>query len=180
MPEVLEPVVLPYLLCLVTAIFRQNNARPHVARIVQRFFGNHQIELLPWPARRPDLSPIENMWSMIPQRLTRITPPAATADQFWQRVEAAWFTIPQEHIQSLFESIPRRVAAVISNNGGYSGYCFWQEPHFTEVYKFNHLILGQHVIYKINFVLLCLVFLGVAFTVASSLNSKVLRLVETH
>ncbi|GFU67446.1 uncharacterized protein TNCV_1599281 [Trichonephila clavipes] len=31
-------------------------------------------------------------------------------------------TIIQEHIQSLFESMPRRVAAVISNNGGYSGY----------------------------------------------------------
>ncbi|GFV50534.1 hypothetical protein TNCV_2097121 [Trichonephila clavipes] len=64
--------------------------------------------------------------------------------------------------------MPRHVAAVISNNGGYSGYRFWQEPHFTEVYKFNPLILGQHVVYKISFVVLSLVFLGVAFTVASS------------
>ncbi|GFY05993.1 transposable element Tcb1 transposase [Trichonephila clavipes] len=86
------------------------------------FFVNHQIELLPWPVRSPDLSPIETMWSMVVQRLTQITPPAATPDQLWQRVEAAWFAIPQEHIQSLFESIPTRVAAVISNNGGYSGY----------------------------------------------------------
>ncbi|GFY01817.1 transposable element Tcb1 transposase [Trichonephila clavipes] len=69
----------------------------------------------------PDLSPIENMWSMVAQRLTQITPPAATPDQLWQRVEAAWSAVPQEHIQSLFESMPRRVAAVISNNGGYSG-----------------------------------------------------------
>ncbi|GFY21739.1 transposable element Tcb1 transposase [Trichonephila clavipes] len=53
-----------------TAIFQQDNARPHVARIVQRFFVNHQIELLPWPAHSPDLSPIENMWSMVAQRLT--------------------------------------------------------------------------------------------------------------
>ncbi|GFS49509.1 uncharacterized protein TNCV_2968161 [Trichonephila clavipes] len=49
-------------------------------------------------------------------------PPAATPDQLWQRVEAAWSVIPQELIQSLFESMPRRAAAVISNNGGYSGY----------------------------------------------------------
>ncbi|GFW01622.1 transposable element Tcb1 transposase [Trichonephila clavipes] len=63
--EVLEPVVLPYLQGLATAIFQQDNARPHVARIVQGFFVNYQIELLPWPARCPDLSPIENMWSMI-------------------------------------------------------------------------------------------------------------------
>ncbi|GFV54234.1 transposable element Tcb1 transposase [Trichonephila clavipes] len=36
--EVLEPVVLPYLQGLATAIFQQDNVRPHVARIVQRFF----------------------------------------------------------------------------------------------------------------------------------------------
>ncbi|GFT11133.1 transposable element Tcb1 transposase [Trichonephila clavipes] len=56
-----------------------------------------------------DISPIENMWSMVAQRLTQITPPAATRDQLWQRVEAAWSAVSQEHIQSLFESIPRHV-----------------------------------------------------------------------
>ncbi|GFT56021.1 transposable element Tcb1 transposase [Trichonephila clavipes] len=116
--EVLEPVVFPYLQGLAIAIFQQENARPHVARIVQRFFIKHQIELLPWLARSPDLSPIENMWSMVPQRLTQITPLAATPDQPWQHVEAAWSAVPQEHIQSIFESMPRRVAAVISSNGG--------------------------------------------------------------
>ncbi|GFU63738.1 transposable element Tcb1 transposase [Trichonephila clavipes] len=78
--DVLEPVVLPNLQGLATAIFQQDNARPH------------------------------------------ITPPAAPPDQLCQRVEAAWSSVPQEHIQSLFESMPRRVAAVISNTGGYSGY----------------------------------------------------------
>ncbi|GFX32586.1 transposable element Tcb1 transposase [Trichonephila clavipes] len=107
---------------LATAIFQQDNARPHVARIVQRFSINHQIELLPRPASSPDLSPIENMWSVVAQRLTQITPPTATPDQLWQRVETDWSAVPQEHIQSLFESMSRRVSAVISSNGGYSGY----------------------------------------------------------
>ncbi|GFX59125.1 uncharacterized protein TNCV_936401 [Trichonephila clavipes] len=59
-------------------------------------------------------------YSMIDPEYT----PAATPGQLWQPVEAAWSAVPQEHMQSLFESMPRRVAAVISNNGGYSGYCF--------------------------------------------------------
>ncbi|GFX57955.1 transposable element Tcb1 transposase [Trichonephila clavipes] len=108
--EVLDPVMLPYIQGLTTAIFQHYNVRPHRAHIVQRFFVNHQIELLPWLARSLDLSPIENMWSMVAQRLTQITHPAVTPDQFCQRVEAAWSAVPQEHIQSLFESMPRRVA----------------------------------------------------------------------
>ncbi|GFV95282.1 transposable element Tcb1 transposase [Trichonephila clavipes] len=118
--EVLEPVVLLYPQVLATTIFQKDNARPHVICIVQRFFVNHQIELLPWPARSPDLSPIENMRSMVAQRLTQFTSPAATPDQLWQRVEAAWSAVPQEHIQSLSGSMPRRMATVISNNDGYS------------------------------------------------------------
>ncbi|PRD26466.1 UNVERIFIED_CONTAM: Transposable element Tcb1 transposase [Trichonephila clavipes] len=82
--EVLEPVVHPYFQGFATAIFQQHNARPHVARIVQRFFVYHQIELLPWSVRSLDLSPVENMWSMVAQRLSQITPPAATPDQLWQ------------------------------------------------------------------------------------------------
>ncbi|GFX89271.1 transposable element Tcb1 transposase [Trichonephila clavipes] len=99
--KVLEHVVLPYLQGLATAIFQQYNARPHVARIVKRFFVNHQIELIPWPAHSLDLSLIENMCSMVAQRLSQITHPAATPDQLWQLAEAAWSAVPQEHIQSL-------------------------------------------------------------------------------
>ncbi|GFX63968.1 transposable element Tcb1 transposase [Trichonephila clavipes] len=92
--EVLDPVVLPYLQGLATAIFQQDNARPLVTRIVPRFFVNNQIKLLPWPARSLDPSPIENIWSMVAQRLTQITLPAATPEQLWQRVEAAWSAVP--------------------------------------------------------------------------------------
>ncbi|GFX56438.1 transposable element Tcb1 transposase [Trichonephila clavipes] len=99
-----------------------DNARLHVAHTVSRFIVNHQIDLLPLPARSRDLSPIENMWSLDAQRLAQITPPAATPNQLWQRVEAAWSSVLKEHIQSLFHSILRRVAVVISKNGGYSGY----------------------------------------------------------
>ncbi|GFV47199.1 transposable element Tcb1 transposase [Trichonephila clavipes] len=55
---------------------------------------------------------------MVAQRFTQITPPAATPDQLWKRVEADWSAVSQEHIQSLFESMRRCVVVVISNNGG--------------------------------------------------------------
>ncbi|GFW82392.1 transposable element Tcb1 transposase [Trichonephila clavipes] len=95
------------------------HSRTPLVRIAGTLNSQHYISE---PARSPDLLPIEDMWSMVAQRLIQITPPAATPDQLWQRVKAAWSVVPQEHIQSLFESMPRRVAAVISNNGGYTGY----------------------------------------------------------
>ncbi|GFU44230.1 transposable element Tcb1 transposase [Trichonephila clavipes] len=81
-------------------------------------FDPRKIELLPWPALSPDLSHVVHDCSTIDKDNT----PAATPEQLWQRVEAAWSAVPQEHIQSLLESMPRRVAVVISNHGGYSGY----------------------------------------------------------
>ncbi|GFU99919.1 transposable element Tcb1 transposase [Trichonephila clavipes] len=86
---------------LPSAIFQQDNARPHGARNVQEFFFTHQIKLLPWPACSLDLSPIENVWSLLAQRLARDTPPTATPDQLRQYVEATWTVVPQEYIQGL-------------------------------------------------------------------------------
>ncbi|GFV53437.1 transposable element Tcb1 transposase [Trichonephila clavipes] len=103
-------------------VWRHRGERILKSFVMHRHTVLHRIELLPWPARSPDLPPIENMWSMVDQRLIQITPQAVTPDQLWQCVEAAWSVVPQEHIQSLFDSMSRRVAAVISNNGGYSGY----------------------------------------------------------
>ncbi|GFV29108.1 transposable element Tcb1 transposase [Trichonephila clavipes] len=77
--EVLEIVLLPYLQCLVTAMFQQDNSPPNMIRIVQRFFVNHQINLLSWPDCSLDLLPIENTWSRIAQRLSQITSPACEA-----------------------------------------------------------------------------------------------------
>ncbi|GFV11858.1 transposable element Tcb1 transposase [Trichonephila clavipes] len=63
--KVLEPVVFLYIQSLATVIFQQDNARPHVERIARRFFDIYQIEMLPYSAHSPELSPIENMRSMV-------------------------------------------------------------------------------------------------------------------
>ncbi|GFW97265.1 DDE_3 domain-containing protein [Trichonephila clavipes] len=58
--DILRPHVGPFLNGLPGAIFQQDNARPHTARVAQDFLRHFQT--LPWPARSPYLSPVEHVW----------------------------------------------------------------------------------------------------------------------
>lgn len=120
--EVVEPVVLPLLQTSPQATFQQDNARPHVARIVQAFFEERQVPLLPWPARSPDMSPIEHVWDMVGRHLVRHGPPVTGVTDLWARLQTAWREIPQDRIQNLFDSMPRRIAALIAAHGGHTTY----------------------------------------------------------
>ncbi|KFM56978.1 Transposable element Tc1 transposase, partial [Stegodyphus mimosarum] len=84
--EVLQPEAVPFLQSLPGAVFQQDNARPHTARIVKSFFAAQQVQLLPWPACSPDMSPIEHVWDVIGRRLARDPRPVASADELWAGV----------------------------------------------------------------------------------------------
>ncbi|KFM76921.1 Transposable element Tc1 transposase, partial [Stegodyphus mimosarum] len=120
--EVLQPEAVPFLQSLPGAVFQQDNARPHTARIVKSFFAAQQVQLLPWPACSPDMSPIEHVWDVIGRRLARDPRPVASADELWVRVQTIWNALPQSDIQTLFDSMPRRVAALIAARGGHTKY----------------------------------------------------------
>ncbi|GFY19613.1 HTH_Tnp_Tc3_2 domain-containing protein [Trichonephila clavipes] len=57
--DILTPIVLPMLSSRPGAIYQQDNARPHTARLSQQCLQGYDV--LPWPARSPDLSPIEHV-----------------------------------------------------------------------------------------------------------------------
>lgn len=120
--EVVEAEVVSFLQHTPGAIFQQDNARSHVVRNVQAFFLAQQILLLPWPAHSPDMSPIEHIWNMIKRRLAHYPSPAITTNELWTRIEAAWQSISQEHIQRLFDSLPRRLEALITARGSCTKY----------------------------------------------------------
>ncbi|GFY21957.1 transposable element Tcb1 transposase [Trichonephila clavipes] len=57
--EILRPHVDHFRNGLSGAIFQQDNARPHTARVAQDFLRHFQT--LPWPTHFPDLSPVEHV-----------------------------------------------------------------------------------------------------------------------
>ncbi|UYV69400.1 Transposase [Cordylochernes scorpioides] len=109
--DVLRPVTLPYLQGVPNALYQQDNARPHTARISQQALQD--VQMLPWPPYSLDLSPIEHVWDIIGRRLHALPQPRSE-DELWQMVEREWRAIPQDAIRTLIDSLPRRVAACIA------------------------------------------------------------------
>ncbi|GFY34766.1 uncharacterized protein TNCV_844651 [Trichonephila clavipes] len=59
---------------------------------------------------------------MVAEQLARQHTPITMIDELWYRVEAAWTYVPVHAIQSLFDSMPRHLSAIITARGGCFGY----------------------------------------------------------
>ena len=98
-------------------IFQQDNARPHVGPEARRWFRSHHVELLPnWPPRSPpDLSPIENMWSIIQGEVDRRAPlNKDDVKKFWMQ---EWERIPMSVVNKLVRSFEQRLRKCVKFGG---------------------------------------------------------------
>ena len=122
--EVLTPVVVPFMAERRDVIFQQDNARPHSARLTREHLELHHINVLPWPAVSPDLSPIEHVWDEMKRRLRKLPErqQPANANQLAQTLQTIWKEIPQEQLLHLVASMRRRCNTVVDANGGHTVY----------------------------------------------------------
>lgn len=114
--DILRPVVLPFISRHPGLTFQQDNARPHTARVSTACL--RACPTLSWPARSPDLSPIENVWSIMGRALQ----PARDFADLTRQLDRIWHDIPQEDIRQLYQSMPSRITACIRARGGPTRY----------------------------------------------------------
>ena len=67
-----------------------------MTRVVTGFLQQHQVTHMDWPARSPDLAPIENLWGILGRRVHDNHPPAANLAQLFQFLQQKWSAIPQQ------------------------------------------------------------------------------------
>ncbi|GFV44919.1 transposable element Tcb1 transposase [Trichonephila clavipes] len=114
--DILTPIVLPMLSSRPGVIYQQDNARPHTARLSQQRLQGYDV--LPWPARSPDLSPIEHVLDALGRQLQ----PSRDTGELTAQMQRLWQDLPQGVISDLIESMPRRISACIAARGGFTTY----------------------------------------------------------
>jgi transposase len=108
--------------------FQHDNDPKHTAKINQRYLkwkqdeGKIKFQVLPWSSNSPDLNPIEHLWNKIKDALADRPDRPSNLDQLFEMVKEEWKKLPKDFLQNLVNSMPRRMRAVIRNQGGSTTY----------------------------------------------------------
>ena len=115
-------------------VFQQDNARPHSASATTKWLQEeakkHGFSIMHWPANSPDLNPIEHLWSHLKRELYRQYPdtwhlkgsPNTIRHILKERLHKIWWNIGAAVLESLIESMPHRVRAVLDARGNVTSY----------------------------------------------------------
>ena len=88
------------------------------------WFKRNRITLFPHPGYSPDLNPIENVWSILKNRLIKrykgslnYGKSTKSIEAFIRAIHEEWALIPQKQIDNCILSIPKRWQAVKDAKG---------------------------------------------------------------
>lgn len=98
----------------------QDGAPCHRAKLISTWFKEKNITVMDWPARSPDLNPIEHIWSIIDRNLTKHQINGLA--ELEKLIETYWKEIPKETCLNLVESMPERIKSCLKARGGYFKY----------------------------------------------------------
>ena len=99
-----------------------DNARAHRARITDQYLEQATIVRMEWPARSPDLNPIQHAWGTLQTADSSRPVQPASVQELRQALLEEWDQIPQCKIRRLISSMWRRCQAVIEARGHHTRY----------------------------------------------------------
>ena len=106
-------------------VFQQDGATIHTAHATRNFLASRNIRVIDWPPNSPDLNIIEHVWRYLKVEVYKLQPATSKGD-LWSKVESVmdtmWSEVMTAKITRLYESMPDRIQATISANGGNTKY----------------------------------------------------------
>ena len=104
-------------------VFMQDGAPCHRAKIVTQFLKSKKLQILDWPGNSLDLNPIENLWTVLKNKVSERQQLRCYAKTLEQAIKEVWLReMTTEYCQSLVESMLKRLEAVIKAKDGPTRY----------------------------------------------------------
>lgn len=103
-------------------IFQQDNAPCHSANKTHDWLETNGISTMNWPARSPDLNPIENLWGILARKVYANGKQFKDEDELIGAILKSWNEITQEELENLVKSMGNRIRAVIAGHGANTKY----------------------------------------------------------
>ena len=93
--EVFDVYLRPYAVAIrPDFILMDDNARPHRAMVTNEYLQAETIVRMEWPARSPDLNPIEHVWDMLQVAISARPVKPITIQDLRQALLEEWVRIP--------------------------------------------------------------------------------------
>ncbi|GFX11403.1 transposable element Tcb2 transposase [Trichonephila clavipes] len=102
--------------------FMDDNATCHRTLAVQDCLDSAGIQRLVWPARSPDLNPIENVWDALGRQVAGRNYPPTNKKTLIRALTEEWDKLPQQLLDNVVQSMVRRVECCITLHGGHIPY----------------------------------------------------------
>ncbi|GFT89200.1 transposable element Tcb1 transposase [Trichonephila clavipes] len=100
-------------------VFMDDNATCHRTLAVQDCLYSEGIQRLVWPARSPDLNPIENVWVALGRQFAGRNYPPTNKNSLILALTEEWDKLPQQLLDNIVQSMVRRVECCITLHGGH-------------------------------------------------------------
>lgn len=103
-------------------IFQQDNAPIHNTKKTKKWLRQKDLPLMTWPARSPDLNPIENLWGILSRAVYKNNKQYNNVKELENAIRQEWQKINVTTLRNLIGSMQNRVLQVIRRNGGTTSY----------------------------------------------------------
>ncbi|GBM27353.1 hypothetical protein AVEN_120942-1 [Araneus ventricosus] len=104
--------------------FQEDNATPHASRVATKWLREHSSDFrhFHWPSKSPEMNIIEDIRDALLHAVENRSPPFRTLMDLWTVLKDEWYELPPRYLQTLVESMPQRVAALLCVRGGPTRY----------------------------------------------------------
>ena len=102
------------------AVFQHDNDPKHTSKTTITLLKRLRVNVMDWPSMSPDLNPIEHLWGILKRKVEVYK--VSNICQLRDVVMEEGKSIPVATCEALVNSMPRRIKAVLENDGDHTKY----------------------------------------------------------